>query len=81
MQEQGGQVEEMGGVTVDRTAMAAFAEHALQTNEIFLLAAKVRLFGAERSSWRADPFTATHAAHDSICCVMDLGPVARSSDV
>lgn len=41
LQEQGGQVEEMGGVTVDRTAMAAFAEHALQTNEIFLLAAKV----------------------------------------
>ncbi len=35
-------MEEISGVMVDRTAMAAFAEHALQTNEIFLLAAKVR---------------------------------------
>ncbi len=45
-QQEGVQAEDKCGVTVDRKAMAAFAEHALQTNEIFLLAAKVRQCGA-----------------------------------
>ncbi|GFR39660.1 hypothetical protein Agub_g131 [Astrephomene gubernaculifera] len=36
-----GPVEELYGIRVDRRAMAAFAQHARETNEIFLLAAQV----------------------------------------